>query len=196
MRLVVAVVWPLLVVPALGFAAQEASVTPPAPASASAAFVALEPLVVWLIILVINLLILYGVRQVVRGLDLDPEWTMSRALSENTVVEQTHPTERDQNGQPIVLKAPLPSSSRLIALLGMIVIMGIFLGMGDVIIWSLATSGKLPDLEKAKDFLYAGAALFAPYLISQTREALKAFGSQPQAPAPTPNPTPGPKPVG
>jgi len=188
MRPVVAVVWPLLVVPALAFAAQEAPVTPPGPVPAPAAFVPLEPWVVWAIILVINVLIIYGVRQVVRGLDLDPEWTMSRALSENTVVEQTHPTERDQNGQPLVLKAPPPSSSRLIALLGMIVIMGIFLGIGDVIIWSLGTSGKLPDLEKAKDFLYAGAALFAPYLISQAREAIKAFGSQPPSSTSTSKP--------
>lgn len=116
-------------------------------------------------------LVFIGVRAVIKALRDDNEWSMARALSDNEIVEQTDPTDPAKT-----IKAPLPSSSRLIALLGLIVLMVTFLALGSVMVWTLGRTGQVSGMGDAQGFLWAGLSMFAPYLISQGKEAVKAFG--------------------
>jgi len=91
-------------------------------------------------------------------------WSLGTALSEESGV------------QPDVIRVPadvimLGSTSRLIALVGLLGILGIVLGVGYSIIWNLFVSGKVPDLTSVRSFLFGAATLFAPYLANQVREA-------------------------
>jgi len=124
-------------------------------------------------------LVLFGIHWLAKGLSKDNAWSMGKALSENTIVEQT---DLQNSGKTVM--APMPSSSRLIAFLGMIVLLATFLAFGTSMIWGLGMTGKVPDMESAKGFLLTGLSMFAPYLISQGREAVKALGGNPGAPAP------------
>jgi len=116
-------------------------------------------------------LVLLGVHWLAKGLHKDNAWSMGKALSENTIVEQN-----DLQNPGMTVMAPMPSSSRLIAFLGMIVLLATFLAFGTSMIWGLGKTGTVPDMEHAQGFLLAGMSMFAPYLISQGREAVKSFG--------------------
>lgn len=116
-------------------------------------------------------LVLLGVHWLAKGLRQDNAWSMGKALSENTIVEQN---DLQTPGKTVM--APMPSSSRLIAFLGMIVLLATFLAFGTSMIWGLGKTGRVPNMEDATGFLLAGMSMFAPYLISQGREAVKSFG--------------------
>lgn len=116
-------------------------------------------------------LVLFGIHWLAKGLSKDNAWSMGKALSENTIVEQPDPADPSKT-----IKAPMSSSSRLIAFLGMIVLLATFLAFGSAAIWSMGTTGSMPDMKSALEFLLTGSALFAPYLFNQSKEALKAFG--------------------
>jgi hypothetical protein len=124
-------------------------------------------------------LVLLSIRWLATSLSKDNAWSMGKALSENTIEEQA-----DQQNPGKTVMAPMPSSSRLIAFLGMIVLLATFLAFGTTMIWALGRTGKVPDMENAQGFLLAGMSMFAPYLISQSREAVKALGGNPGPPAP------------
>jgi len=68
------------------------------------------------------------------------------------------------------------SSSRTIALFGMIVIMALFLGVGSIVLWTLASTGKAPDLNGVLQYFLAGAGLFIPYSINQIRAGFESIG--------------------
>ncbi|WP_027191008.1 hypothetical protein [Fundidesulfovibrio putealis] len=143
----------------------------------------------------------------------DQQWSLGRALSENTVMEQQ---DDEAQCKKKLVYIDLPSSSRLIAFLGMIVLLSIFLALGTVMVWTLGRTGKITSMGDAQGFLWAGLSMFAPYLISQSKDALKAFGCDPAVTPPTtgkahqpdgtrstpapnaspaPKPSPGPSPV-
>ena len=79
-----------------------------------------------------------------------------------------------------------PSSSRLIALLGALMTMGVLSGIGCYAIWSLVTTGTLPPLTSAMAFAGGGATLFAPYLANQVKDGMSAVAGS--APASSVNP--------
>jgi hypothetical protein len=90
-------------------------------------------------------------------------WSLADAVSEESTI-----TENAQN--KTVMAA---STSRLIALFGMLVILSLYLGVGIVALWDLASSGKTPSgLNVALKFMLGGASLFAPYLVNQVRAAV------------------------
>lgn len=67
-----------------------------------------------------------------------------------------------------------PSSSRLIAFVGMLAIVSVFLGLADWVIWRCFTGdGPLPELHQLLYFLAGGATLFAPYAANQFRAAFQ-----------------------
>lgn len=69
------------------------------------------------------------------------------------------------------------SSSRLIAFVGMLAILMLFVAMGNWMIWQSFTSGKVPDgTTRMLAFLGGGASLFVPYAVNQFRAAFEAFG--------------------
>lgn len=95
-------------------------------------------------------------------------WTLTRALSEKSEIADPALPARDR-----VQYAP--SSSRLIAFMGMGVILILFLGVGGVSIWQGLVRDAFPDLDNIGWFLTAGASMFVPYAANQIAEAVKAL---------------------
>ncbi|KAF0234472.1 MAG: hypothetical protein FD177_853 [Desulfovibrionaceae bacterium] len=125
------------------------------------------------IITTMYILIALGFIGTWKSLHSDKYWSMARALSENTVVEQQDPADATKKTSVVI---DLPSSSRLIAFIGLIVLMVTFLTLGAVMIWTLGRTGQIISMENAQNYLLAGMSMFAPYLFNQGKEALKAFG--------------------
>jgi hypothetical protein len=65
-----------------------------------------------------------------------------------------------------------PSSSRLIAFIGMLVIVTVILGIGYSSLWVFLTTGTFPALSGVTTFLVACAGLFTPYLANQIGTAI------------------------
>jgi hypothetical protein len=100
------------------------------------------------------------------------KWSLREALSEKP------------SAQPRVGVAPLiPSTSRFIALFGLLGILTILLGVGYAIVWNLLLYQKPPDnLSEIESFLLAAAFLFAPYVANQVRAAFQSSaGDKPPA---------------
>lgn len=106
---------------------------------------------------------------VIRGIYKDPkngdrEWRIADALSEEVTF-----VNEGKSSQVLVA-----STSRIIAMFGMIVILTIFLGTGFVVVLDLALAGTPPsDLNIVMKFLAAGGTLFAPYLFNQVKAAFE-----------------------
>jgi hypothetical protein len=88
------------------------------------------------------------------------KWSLADALSEESSVQPAaHAAKKDIN--------MVASSSRLIALVGLLGILTLVLGVGYAIIWRLFVFGAVPDLSQVRNFLFGAACLFAPYLANQ-----------------------------
>ncbi len=102
-------------------------------------------------------------------------WSFSDALSEATEVTAVEPDNAgvpriklDAAGNPMKVTQMRASSSRMLALMGAIVILLMFLGFGSVALFSFANTGELPQaMDKVVNFLLAGMTLFAPYAVNQ-----------------------------
>jgi hypothetical protein len=109
-----------------------------------------------------------------------PSWSIGEALS-----EQANPQAAPAAGQKPILVA---SSSRTIALFGMIVLMGAVVGLSYFVLWALFYGQPLDELAKLGPLFYGAAALFAPYAVNQIRSAVVGLGAaaqaQPSQPAP------------
>ena len=68
------------------------------------------------------------------------------------------------------------STSRLIALFGLIALLAIYLAVGGVVIVKLAGGQPLPNLTEVYHFFLAGAGLFVPYTVNQVRAAFDFLG--------------------
>ena len=62
------------------------------------------------------------------------------------------------------------STSRVIAMFGLLVMAVVLLGIGYSIVWSLFVTGRLPSLDGVGTYLLGGSALFAPYAFNQLKE--------------------------
>lgn len=132
-----------------------------------------EPWFLYTVLMVVLFGILFCLGAVKVALDKHKTWSLADALSEEVDVaaEGTTPTA----GAPPPLPAATAvvttlhaSSSRLIAFLGSIVILFLFLGFGLVAIYDFATTGTLPSsTSSVKDYLLTGLALFAPYAVNK-----------------------------
>ena len=120
--------------------------------------------VFWLSTIFLDFLLLL----ILVGLLRSKNWSMGDALSEEA---GNQPKELPPGTRPEMVA----SSSRLIALLGLVVILSIYLGVGYHLLWRLFTTGDVPDLTNLTSFLYGGAVIFAPYLVNQLKEAFTAF---------------------
>lgn len=68
------------------------------------------------------------------------------------------------------------SSSRLIALLGLIGILALFLGFGLVLIWQVARGAAVKDaIDSISDYLLYGVVMFAPYLVNKFSSVFSTF---------------------
>ena len=95
-------------------------------------------------------------------------WSLAQALSEEADL-----TVLDTAGLPvstggITTKTVLVgSTSRLTALMGMLVIVALFLGFGVFMLWGFAKSGRVPQTTEVMKFLLSGMTLFAPYAVNK-----------------------------
>lgn len=107
-----------------------------------------------------------------------PQWSLSDALSEETLLPvyteatvngvTTRSLEKDADGKPLLAPQMRASSSRVIALMGMVAILFLFIGFGALALFSLGNTGEVPpSLDKVVNFLVSGMTLFAPYVVNK-----------------------------
>lgn len=128
----------------------------------------------WLVLVVLALvwLVILGGFIAVKRAVAQANWSVADALSEATEVTLTAPRGALNPGDKVTeMRA---SSSRTIAFMGSIVILGLFLGFGSVVLYGYASTGELPkDLTTIIQFLLAGLGLFAPYAVNKLSSAVK-----------------------
>lgn len=98
------------------------------------------------------------------------KWSLADALSEEASVvslESDGKPRLGADGKPIMVTELRASSSRMIAFVGMVLILLMFLGFGIFSIFSFAKTGEMPKPDNIVNFLAAGMTLFAPYLVNQ-----------------------------
>ncbi len=119
----------------------------------------------WLIGVAALVLVAYGIAiGSLLGASKNNKWSLAAALSE----------EVETKANNVVSTKPVASSSRLIAFLGLIGILGIFLGTGFYMLWSLFSKGTVVgELDKISKFLAVGGTIFVPYLANQLKDIFK-----------------------
>jgi hypothetical protein len=102
-------------------------------------------------------------------------WSLADALSEEADItfEQEVdgiPTPKfDDNMKPVMVTELCASSSRLIAFVGLIAIMMMFMGFGALVLYSFAMGrGVPPGLDQVYKFMFAGMTMFAPYVVNKS----------------------------
>lgn len=74
----------------------------------------------------------------------------------------------DSNGKPLFVVEMRASTSRVIALMGMIVILLMYLGFGTFALFSFGKTGVMPkSVDQIVTYLLSGLTLFAPYLVNK-----------------------------
>jgi hypothetical protein len=91
------------------------------------------------------------------------EWSLANSLKE------PQPPPAAGSATPTTAPVGNDSSSRLIALLGMVMILIMFVSVGLVGIWTFAKTGKA-DLSNFQNYFLAGATLFVPYVFNQIKK--------------------------
>ncbi len=101
-------------------------------------------------------------------------WKLGDALSEDVELSLTTNTDGkeevklDASGKPTMVTVMRASVSRLIAMMGMMVILFIFIGFGTFTLYSYAFTGEMPlSTDMVIKFLSGGLTLFAPYLVNK-----------------------------
>ncbi len=123
----------------------------------------------WILIGLITGLLACVLLALVGGLRQAAAWSIGDALSEEAG-NQPNPLPAGQ--KPIMVA----SSSRLIAFLGLSVILILYLGFGYIIVWDhFFSPNRTIDAKTLLTFLFGGATMFAPYLANQLREAFSSF---------------------
>jgi hypothetical protein len=102
----------------------------------------------------------------------DPKWSLADALSEEYQITPMNSDkitpQLDKDGKPLIISEMRASSSRVIALVGMIVILLMFIGFGIFALYNFAKTGQMPDsIDQVIKFLLAGLTLFAPYVVNK-----------------------------
>lgn len=96
-------------------------------------------------------------------------WSLADATSEESTITR--------DGTPTTVMTA--STSRLIALYGMLVILIVYLSTATIVLWDLAATGRSPSgLDKVMNFMLGGVSLFAPYAANQVRAAFESIGKK------------------
>jgi hypothetical protein len=101
-------------------------------------------------------------------------WSLADALSEEADITFAQKQDGvltpkfDDNMKPIMITELCASSSRLIAFIGLIAILMMFMGFGVFVLYSFAMGGGVPSgLDQVYKFLLAGMTMFAPYIVNK-----------------------------
>ena len=127
----------------------------------------------WFIYLVLFIVLIGSLISIliIRNSLSNTEWSLANALSEGIQL-----TEIGEDGKPVMVDKDKPlmvtkltaSSSRMVALMGMIVILLMFLAFGSFALFAFAKTGKMPSsIDQVVKFLLAGLTLFAPYAVNK-----------------------------
>ncbi len=138
--------------------------------SASALWVAPDPGFTYAVIIVVFLAILIIFAAVGRVLgSQNSKWSLADALSEETdlTVDDDNHKPYTVNGVVVKKTEMRASSSRLIAFIGTIAILMLFLGFGAFILWNFANTGAITGASDIRNYLFAGLTLFAPYVVNK-----------------------------
>jgi GH24 family phage-related lysozyme (muramidase) len=105
---------------------------------------------------------------------VDAAWTSSQGdlqarLESRQAAGMASPAET-----PTMLRVLEPSSSRLIALVGMVVILLMYVGFGLFALYTFGLTCQMPaSTGSVTTFLYSGMALFAPYVANKVSEVFR-----------------------
>jgi hypothetical protein len=125
-------------------------------------------ILVWIIIVLVLVSVLLALVWL-RNAMTKSTWSLSDALSEEADVAwiTADGLKTDATGKPVTMSELRASTSRLIALLGAIVILFLFLGFGAFVLYQYGTTGAMPPVGDILKFLAGGLALFAPYAVNK-----------------------------
>jgi hypothetical protein len=130
--------------------------------------------VFWVTFIIMTAILAFAFLFIALGLLRSKDWYLGDAISEEA---GNQPDPLPAGIKPVMVA----SSSRLIALLGLLNILGVFLGFGYYFLYSaFAGTVSLSDMKSVIYYLFSGAVMFAPYLANQLREALSSFSAAPQ----------------
>jgi hypothetical protein len=158
----------------------------PAPATPPPAWASPQPWFVYTVIIVVLAGSLLAILLIRASLG-HSTWSLADALSEEaevtaTVVDaagQIQP-RLDAAGKPIMITEMRASVSRLVALMGMMAILLMFIGFGAFALYSFAMNGAMPaSIDKVIYFLLGGMTLFAPYIVNQFRAIFESLSPKP-----------------
>jgi hypothetical protein len=92
-------------------------------------------------------------------------WSLADALTDQTVATVDDPKNPGQKISQTVSKS---SMSRLIAMMGMMTILILYVSIGCACVWTLTQTGKFPDSAlQGAAFLTSGISLFVPYIANK-----------------------------
>lgn len=96
---------------------------------------------------------------------LNSKWSLAEALSEDADASIDDPANP---GKKLVVSTSKSSMSRLIAFMGMMAILILYVSIGAACIWGLVQTGKFPDSAlQGAAFLTSGMSLFVPYIVNK-----------------------------
>lgn len=116
---------------------------------------------------------------------LPSNWSLADALSEEVAIKPATKTTTtkglnggpdvvveeqllDKDGKPVLLPEMRASSSRVIALMGMVAILIMYIGFGTFALYAYGISGEVSSgIDRVINFLVAGMTLFAPYAVNK-----------------------------
>ena len=150
------------------------------PASTSApSFGVSKDTVFWTTFCIMTAILAFAFLFVALGLLRSGDWHLGDALSEEA---GNQPNPLPAGTKPVMVA----SSSRLIALLGLLNILGVFLGFGYYFLYTAfaGTTVQAADMKSVIYYLFSGAVMFAPYLANQLRDAFTSFAAPQTAAAP------------
>jgi len=139
----------------------------------------------------VDLVFLLCLALVAVALRRDPAWSLARALAETITWAAPKAAATPALGaaglQAAGQKDAAPesdeprvesSSSRLIAFVGMLAVVTVFVGMSNCVLWHcFLPDTHDPDTGVLLKFLCGGASLFVPYAVNQFRSAFESFGA-------------------
>jgi hypothetical protein len=111
----------------------------------------------------------------IHGMIASSKFSLGEALSEEVQITATTQDGNgnavpmmDANGKPVTITILVGSSSRMIALIGTIVIVILFFGFGAFVLYHFAVGRNMTaELGAVINFLVAGLTLFAPYTVNK-----------------------------
>jgi hypothetical protein len=128
-------------------------------------------IVVGMITSVLGLLLMF----LLAGLMRSNTWSLADALSEEAAYQ---PNPLPAGTKPIMVA----SSSRLIAFLGLVVILCLYLGIGYAYIWDrFFKPDAAINMKNLLAFLFGGATMFAPYLVNVLSTAFSSYTTSQQS---------------